>query len=65
MTKWIKVSDRMPETFIRVLIFCEYGALSAILCSGYWRIDPMGDYATGGIVYDVTHWMPLPEAPND
>lgn len=67
--KWIPVSERLPEpqqdvlawepaSSLRYTIAC-YGAISRTrntLASHGW-IDSAGE------IIDVSHWMPLPEAP--
>jgi hypothetical protein len=38
------------------------------ICRGYiylscWSHHPLGSFAGDGCLFDVTHWMPLPELP--
>ena len=61
MTEWISCADRMPEEDKRVLIVCDEGICSGKYSTEQWQCDPIGSYASDGCVFDVTHWMPLPE----
>lgn len=58
MNKWIKISDRPPETVGQYL---GYGA-SIIMVDfrdGRWK-----DYCRqSSIDVSITHWMPLPDPP--
>jgi Lar family restriction alleviation protein len=63
---WIKVSERLPEVGEVVLLFTDLGGMDTgyrddvcFLNPGGWYWD-QEDNAIG-----VTHWMPLPEPPND
>ena len=61
---WISVKDRLPAPFMDVLIYTDKN-----------RGEPdIGLYSTNGnaphwvvagalFIYNVTHWMPLPEPP--
>lgn len=70
MSDWIKCSDRMPEFLDDVLIFGPYDGQAV----AYWNTKgfvpvgrPEGD--SPGIEWwdreSVTHWMPLPEPPDE
>lgn len=80
MTEWISVKDRLPDNDVYVLIFSTKtlfgGAQNAIYVGCYegkkcykpdeWIIR----CECSGYEFDhdhpfVTHWMPLPEKPND
>ena len=55
--RWIPVSERLPEAFVPVLLYCA---------DGYSDVSMRTESDTGDIVFaysDVTHWMPLPEPP--
>jgi uncharacterized protein DUF551 len=63
--EWISVNDELPSEFTRVLISCNEGICGGKLTYGTWQCDPIGSYAGDGCVFEVTHWMPLPEPPKD
>lgn len=55
---WIPVSDRLPEAAITVLI-----SNGADIGKAYW-LDEWGyDFAGDKVPGDVTHWMPMPNPP--
>lgn len=60
--KWISVKDKLPEKQTRVLLFDNggFGILTG-------RIGSAGWYLEGGLdeFANITHWMPLPEPPED
>ncbi len=63
--KWIKCSDRLPEEVgyadcKQYLIFCGYITI-AYWYSNEWIAHPDGFCSN----YDPTHWMRLPEVPED
>ncbi|HAX0387913.1 TPA: DUF551 domain-containing protein [Escherichia coli] len=64
---WIRCSDRMPEDTKMLLAFSQGQIVAA-----YWNwvMSPIDykkyrafTYLSGNILDDVTHWMPLPEPP--
>ena len=67
--KWISVEERLPERYTPVLGYIKkedteaYIAHVVVLDGGYWAKDT-------GVYYDdvggfITHWMPLPEPPEE
>lgn len=70
---WIKVSDKVPEEGQRVIYYFEHTGISI----GKYKKTMIADEETGEVwdyfdtfhghdgflSDDVTHWMPLPEAP--
>jgi len=71
--KWIRVQDRLPECGSNVFVYtCKYmGACktkhtSRLVCS--YDVNKFNVAAfrfCGAVLLDVTHWMPLPEPPED
>lgn len=65
--EWISVDDRMPEK-VGLYLICRNGKVECAYrqnflgFSAIWNNDLTGGYS---IIPDkeVTHWMPLPEAP--
>ncbi|HGF6388982.1 TPA: dATP/dGTP pyrophosphohydrolase domain-containing protein [Escherichia coli] len=64
---WISCSERMPEDTKMLLAFSQ-GQIVAAYWS--WVMSPIDykkyrafTYLSGNILDDVTHWMPLPEPP--
>ena len=57
-SKWISVEDRLPEMYEDVLYFngCSFG-VDFICSDGTWCDAEIHNNP-------ITHWMPLPEAPN-
>ncbi|MEH4780389.1 DUF550 domain-containing protein [Escherichia coli] len=66
---WISCSERMPEDTKMLLAFSQGKIVAA-----YWNwvVNPIDykkyrafTYLSGHILDDVTHWMPLPEPPQE
>lgn len=66
---WISCSERMPEDTKMLLAFSQGQIVAA-----YWNwvMSPIDykkyrafTYLSGNILDDVTHWMPLPEPPQE
>lgn len=58
-TRWIPCSERMPEHSGRCLCYCN----GEVRVLRYWRTQQEFQY--GGRKRNVTHWMPLPEPPEE
>jgi len=57
--RWIPVSERLPEEFTPVLtIGKDELPITAVVDRGHW-------YSSFEHSLNVTHWMPLPEPPEE
>ncbi len=73
MSEWISVKERLPEKGQFVLIICAGSSIpiSASYEPGeYYEWDEncnCGGYGSEKHFYqnEITHWMPLPEVPNE
>ena len=72
MSNWISVKDKLPENNVTVLAYCEktkkyfIGNRSCCYFSkeAYWRHEGARG-AMYTVTSKVTHWMPLPEPPEE
>jgi hypothetical protein len=62
--KWIQIKERFPEIGERVLVYAKNGVhggheidIQYRQCKEYWNEQ--------GLFCTITHWMPLPEKPDD
>lgn len=61
-TMWIPVTERLPEDEVLCINDRQFYLVGLLYC------DDVGNYiceTDGEIMYDVTHWMPLPMPPKD
>ena len=59
---WVKVEDKLPKEGQRVIYYFKETGIS---CGRYMKTES-GDFfcgPAGWLTDDVTHWMPLPDAP--
>lgn len=63
--KWISIKDILPEENELVLLFGDDGVFRGYYSYGSFSCHPIGSYAGDGCVFGITHWMPLPEPPNE
>ncbi len=61
MSEWISVKDRLPESDDYVLCYRDSCGLSSRIMVGFYL---RGKW-TCGAIGNVTHWMPLPEPPEE
>lgn len=64
MSEWISVKDRLPEDHVAVLVF------DSVCRNIYkaWMSHDLGEWFSEEYLPDflnITHWMPLPEPPED
>lgn len=62
-TEWISVEDRLPDKDGEYLTWSGliYYLIWFNASLGLWNVSEDGDTSTA--IRNVTHWMPLPEAP--
>jgi Protein of unknown function (DUF551) len=63
--EWISVKDRLPEEGTLVLIHRTGEPLSVDYTVDIPSEGPIWACLLQDEMYKVTHWMPLPEPPND
>lgn len=66
VSRWIPVTERLPEPLVEVLILTQKAIGKSHVSAGqYSRLTGMwyiGGYSTQA---KITHWMPLPDAPEE
>ena len=62
-SKWIPVSERLPEPWKWILCYCEVGNIEMLRYDDF--MDEWGSVNINRAYKKdyVTHWMPLPEPP--
>lgn len=63
--EWIPVNDRLPEEKVNCIVNYQHAYCDN---DGYWAIGICfydGEKFQFHPAYKVTHWMPLPEPPED
>lgn len=62
--EWISIEERLPDLQHEVLTYSECnGVRSACLVVAKYKNKVWYLYGTNKLSIEVTHWMPLPEAP--
>lgn len=62
--KWIDVNERLPVNYMNCLVHYKHAYNNE---DGYWAIGVSyynGEKFLIDWIYQVTHWMPLPEPPS-
>ena len=63
-SKWIDCDARMPEPGVRVLVCCGTFVCEAFCdINGYFHRIPQEKWPGEDALYPITHWMPLPDPP--
>ena len=62
MSEWISIDDRLPEEFITCLVFCD-GFFEVAEYNKHFKTWINVLYSEITNIDNVTHWMPLPEPP--
>lgn len=65
---WISVKDRLPEDEEAVLVYYRFDDESKMSFYGiltYYVYDPYPHWQHESTGLKVTHWMPLPEPPEE
>lgn len=66
MGEWISVKDRLPPREQRVLGIDQYGDQEVCNIDIPWSHETEPRWQKyEGAEFDPTHWMPLPESPNE
>ena len=63
--KWIPVTERLPEEKVNCIVHYKHAYCDN---DGYWAIGFCcydGEKFKFDPAYKVTHWMPIPEPPNE
>ena len=62
--EWISIQDRLPDDMQEVIVYSVDGGVE----SGVYYSEGCFDYydvSNRSILVNVTHWMPLPNPPQD
>ena len=62
--QWISVEDKLPDAFKPVIICRKYVKGTLRIEQGYWDVNGWW-MIYGARVKRVTHWMPMPEPPEE
>lgn len=67
--KWTSIEKKLPPAFDLVILFGDNGILRGYRdkCDSTpsWFYASLDSFSSDEIVFGVTHWMPLPEEPQD
>ena len=65
LSNWISVNERLPEDGVDVLVGYDFADNDPFIMTyedGRWFYGIDGDFMLNN---NITHWMPLPEPPNE
>ena len=67
---WIPVTERLPEICENVIVYVVYHSSRHVnvirsVVPAYYTEDGFWLYGNGIRLQNVTHWMPLPDAPEE
>jgi len=65
MTEWISVNDKLPNDGEHVLIYSRKSIYIKLYENNIFYDGDTYCYCPVGLIEEVSHWMPLPEPPND
>ncbi len=70
MSEWIKCSDKLPEVCDPVLVYLKnLGCCVCYITDPFeihmWTLVDHDEFEQWFHFDEITHWMPLPERPND
>lgn len=63
MPRWISVQERLPETYVDVLVCNGNEFITVALYDGEEWMEVIDKFEI--LLTSVTHWMPLPEPPEE
>lgn len=69
-SRWIPVTERLPEICENVIVYVVYHSSRYVnvirsVVPAYYTEDGFWMYGRGIRLQNVTHWMPLPDAPEE
>jgi uncharacterized protein DUF551 len=62
-TRWVSVKERLPEAEQFVLVFVK-APTATYVSAAYWDEECFWEHNWPWTVTDISHWMPLPAAPD-
>ena len=65
MSEWISVDDRLPDIIGDYICYDQGGEIAWAFFTSNKRWAYSSCYGEGGFYESVTHWMPLPEPPEN
>ena len=64
-SEWISVKDRMPEQFVTVIGLMKEGVMPFPMVRECYLIEDGFWFSAINEFVEVTHWMPMPEPPEE